>query len=267
MWSTGHAGSAVRRVVGVGAIGLLALGLVAAKPAEKPAKVELCHAEAAGEFHAISVSVNAERAHRENHGDGMVGDAVPGQDGFVFDADCVPVRIALVQAVSTDADGNQRLVAELLDTNGDGVPSTGDTVRTLEYPRSYDGTDFGTFTVTEHLLDGAVYFNQTQNHSYSSRSTHGYSSSCQSCGFQWYEVDRHDDRRRGADFDYFSEWGYGSNGAYGRTTFRDYDLDCSYRCRYDHGNVGASSPSLPGENLNFRARNERDDFLDLIWNF
>jgi len=50
-------------------------------------KVQLCHRTGNGQYHAISVSVSAERAHRA-HGDGMVGEAVPGSSGRVFTASC-----------------------------------------------------------------------------------------------------------------------------------------------------------------------------------
>jgi len=50
-------------------------------------KVQLCHRTGNGQYHAISVSDSAERAHRA-HGDGMVGEAVPGSAGRVFTASC-----------------------------------------------------------------------------------------------------------------------------------------------------------------------------------
>ncbi len=52
-------------------------------------KVSLCHAEGNGSYHLIDVSDDAEAAHRA-HGDGKVGDPVPGQSGTVFDANCRP---------------------------------------------------------------------------------------------------------------------------------------------------------------------------------
>jgi hypothetical protein len=50
-------------------------------------KVQLCHRTGNGQYHSISVSISAERAHR-GHGDGMVGEAVPGSSGRVFTASC-----------------------------------------------------------------------------------------------------------------------------------------------------------------------------------
>lgn len=50
-------------------------------------KVELCHRTGNGSYHQISVSVNAEPAHRA-HGDGKIGESVPGSPGKVFGPGC-----------------------------------------------------------------------------------------------------------------------------------------------------------------------------------
>ena len=50
-------------------------------------KVALCHRTGNGRYHLIEVSVSAEPAHRA-HGDGRVGEAVPGMSGRVFAASC-----------------------------------------------------------------------------------------------------------------------------------------------------------------------------------
>ena len=50
-------------------------------------KISLCHSTGDGSYHTIDVSVNAEPAHR-THGDGKVGDQVPGQPLKVFDQNC-----------------------------------------------------------------------------------------------------------------------------------------------------------------------------------
>lgn len=50
-------------------------------------KVKLCHRTGNGSYHLIEVSINAEPAHRA-HGDGKVGEPVPGNTGKVFDAGC-----------------------------------------------------------------------------------------------------------------------------------------------------------------------------------
>jgi hypothetical protein len=57
---------------------------------ERTGKVSLCHAEGNGTYHAISVSENAENDHRA-HGDGKVGDPVPGLPLRVFDVGCKAV--------------------------------------------------------------------------------------------------------------------------------------------------------------------------------
>jgi uncharacterized repeat protein (TIGR01451 family) len=51
-------------------------------------KVQLCHKTGNGSYHLIEVSVNAEPAHRA-HGDGMIGEAVPGMPGKKFGPGCV----------------------------------------------------------------------------------------------------------------------------------------------------------------------------------
>jgi uncharacterized repeat protein (TIGR01451 family) len=50
-------------------------------------KVSLCHRADSGSYHKIDVSTSAEPAHRA-HGDGKVGDPVPGQPMKVFDQNC-----------------------------------------------------------------------------------------------------------------------------------------------------------------------------------
>jgi hypothetical protein len=50
-------------------------------------KVSLCHRADSGSYHMIDVSQSAEPAHRA-HGDGKVGDPVPGQPLKVFDQSC-----------------------------------------------------------------------------------------------------------------------------------------------------------------------------------
>jgi hypothetical protein len=47
-------------------------------------KISLCHRTDSGKYHLIDVSVNAEPAHRA-HGDGKVGEPVPGTQKQVFD--------------------------------------------------------------------------------------------------------------------------------------------------------------------------------------
>jgi hypothetical protein len=48
----------------------------------------LCHRTGNGSYHLIEVSTSAEPAHRA-HGDGKIGEAVPGSAGKVFAVGCV----------------------------------------------------------------------------------------------------------------------------------------------------------------------------------
>lgn len=51
-------------------------------------------------------------------------------------------------------DAEDTLIAELVDgATDDGVLSVGDEIRTYSYPRDFEGTDFGDFTVTRHVVD------------------------------------------------------------------------------------------------------------------
>jgi hypothetical protein len=63
------------------------LGVPAAQQEPPGVKVQLCHRTGNGRYHQIEVSVSAERAHRA-HGDGKVGDAVPGRPGSFFQVGC-----------------------------------------------------------------------------------------------------------------------------------------------------------------------------------
>ena len=63
-------------------------------------KVSLCHSTGNGSYHMIDVSNSAESAHRA-HGDGKVGDPVPGQPTKVFDRNCSLVAASAVQIVKS----------------------------------------------------------------------------------------------------------------------------------------------------------------------
>jgi hypothetical protein len=54
---------------------------------EEGPKVQLCHRTGNGSYHLIDVSISAEPAHRA-HGDGKIGEAVPGMAGRIFGAGC-----------------------------------------------------------------------------------------------------------------------------------------------------------------------------------
>lgn len=64
-------------------------------------KVTLCHAEGGSRYHFITVSESAEGAHRA-HGDGEVGDAVPGRPNMTFGEDCGLVGPAVEIEKSTN---------------------------------------------------------------------------------------------------------------------------------------------------------------------
>ena len=66
-------------------------------------KVSLCHRTGSGEYQLIDVSVNAEPAHRA-HGDGKVGEPVPGTQRQVFDASCRPIGPAVKIEKSTNGE-------------------------------------------------------------------------------------------------------------------------------------------------------------------
>jgi uncharacterized repeat protein (TIGR01451 family) len=69
-------------------------------------KVTMCHRTESGEtgsYHSISVSANAEPAHRA-HGDGKVGDKVPASPTQVFDQNCQPSGPAVQLVKSTNGE-------------------------------------------------------------------------------------------------------------------------------------------------------------------
>jgi len=63
------------------------LGISAPVGDDAGPKIEICHRTGAGFYNLISISVNAEPAHRA-HGDAKIGEAVPGQPGKTFGAGC-----------------------------------------------------------------------------------------------------------------------------------------------------------------------------------
>ena len=71
----------------------------------RQAKVAICH-EGDDGYELIEIAAPAVDAHLA-HGDGFVGDAVPGQDGAVFDEACQPVvQDVTVEACYTDNEDN-----------------------------------------------------------------------------------------------------------------------------------------------------------------
>ena len=66
-------------------------------------KVSLCHNTGTGTYHMIDVSQSAEPAHKA-HGDGKVGDPVPGTEKMVFDQNCRAVGPAIKIEKSTNGE-------------------------------------------------------------------------------------------------------------------------------------------------------------------
>lgn len=71
--------------------------------ARSTSKVSLCHNTGTGTYHMIDVSESAEPAHRA-HGDGKVGDPVPGMQQMVFDQNCRAVGPAIKIEKSTNGE-------------------------------------------------------------------------------------------------------------------------------------------------------------------
>ena len=119
-----------------------------------PPRLPLCHLNEAGTFQRMVVAQPAYAAHLR-HGDVEIDGWVPDQPGYRFDEDCAPELFLLARATSTDASGVEHLVAQWEDTNHDGVPSDGDTVRTDEFPLYTDREGsriYVSATVTEHVV-------------------------------------------------------------------------------------------------------------------
>jgi hypothetical protein len=69
-------------------------------------KVELCHRTGEGEYHTIEVDGSAESAHRA-HGDGKVGERVPGAPTRVFDSSCRSVNFGVaIRKLTNGEDAN-----------------------------------------------------------------------------------------------------------------------------------------------------------------
>ena len=66
-------------------------------------KVSMCHRTGTGTYHMIDISQSAEPAHRD-HGDGKVGDPVPGSPKMVFDQNCAPAGPAIEIEKSTNGE-------------------------------------------------------------------------------------------------------------------------------------------------------------------
>ena len=146
----------------------------------------------------------------------MIGEPVPSMEGFTFGEGCVPVRNDfLVRATSTDMEGNLRVIAALEDTNGDDLPSVGDTVKFYEYPEDFTGTSYGTFTtVTECVMDSLYYWPPS--------ALTGHGSDCPSV--QWLQG--------GSYFDYFVASGIA--GLYETTSSDQLNVPSGFLSRSDN---------------------------------
>ncbi len=67
-----------------------ALGSIKTASAEPPIRLAVCHVGPNGGFQFMNIPASAASVHL-GHGDGLIGDAVPDQDGYVFGEGCVPV--------------------------------------------------------------------------------------------------------------------------------------------------------------------------------
>lgn len=74
-------------------LGMLAVALILPMAAlAGQDKIAVCHVEGNGTYHLIEIADPAYETHI-GHGDADVGETVPGQPGFVFDAECNPVMV------------------------------------------------------------------------------------------------------------------------------------------------------------------------------
>jgi hypothetical protein len=157
--------------------------------AAKTTKVDVCHRDGEGSFHLISISEKAAPAHL-SHGDGIIGDPVTGMPEYAFGEDCAAIPIDtdadgdgagdngdncpatpnpgqedaggdgvgdscqapsfLVRAWSIDGSGNDVLIAQVLDINGDGVASVGDVVQAGHFPVGFGGDAYRPFPATDY---------------------------------------------------------------------------------------------------------------------
>jgi hypothetical protein len=114
--------------------------------AAKTPKVDICHYDAdQGIYKPISVSINAEQKHLDNHGD-LYPNGAPGTASVVLDADCKvsvnPLTVLAVAYINVDEEagyGEKDIaIAELLDADDNGSINPGDLVRLGEYPTSFN---------------------------------------------------------------------------------------------------------------------------------
>lgn len=130
------------------------LGLAVSAPANAAAsKISICHTEGNSSYHLIEVSEFAETAHRR-HGDGLPGDPINNNSGYVFGPDCSKVRpspvVGLGYSNLTEAAG----VRYRGNSSGNeiylGIPDLGNGANRVEtsYPSAYENWTPGTYEVS-----------------------------------------------------------------------------------------------------------------------
>lgn len=119
------------------------------------ARQSVCHFQSGGgTYKLLELPAKAHSAHLR-HGDANPGDFVPGSDEQLrLDGSCqvVPVEADSVGTFALARSGAVS-VAELVDSNGDGIPSAGDTVLMGQYPLDFDASGFGSFNKAEHTVE------------------------------------------------------------------------------------------------------------------
>ena len=150
------------------------------KPSTTEVKTALCHYEADTDTYKLHhFKTNAAAAH-QRHGDVGPGEPVPGSNGdFKLGQNCEVVPVdsdgdgvvnsldecpetppgtvvdeqgCPLDVVLAGAYTNGLLVAELIDRDGDGIPSAGDEIFTGVYPLNFDDGSTGNFTDNHHTV-------------------------------------------------------------------------------------------------------------------
>lgn len=226
-------------IVGVLALAVSAVAATAAT-ADRGEKVRVCHHNP-GEASPVVLELpsSAVPTHVGVHdGDGVIGVDV--------DEDCAPIEApppgsapALARASSTAADGEDVLVAQLEDTNADGVVSVGDVVVTGAVPLGFDGTAYSQFTVTRHVVDRVDLVTSTEVRVQVGSATFEWNTDHDGSGTELYE-------ERGAT---------GTVLADGRGDALPFDLLF----------VSSTSPSAPGDDVVQGVESPADDGFLGVW--